>query len=242
VLATTGLILIADATTTLLWQEPLSALMALRQQRELARELPLGRPTSRPIAPEELAGRARAESRRTRPGRALARIELPTLGRTRTVVEGTTAADLRRGPGHYPDTPLPGAGRTSGVAGHRTTFGAPFRTVNRLKRGDRIMVQTRYARLAYRVERSRVVSPRARWVVRPVGYDRLVLTACHPLYSAAQRIVVFARLESAFEVTPAARADAAPKAAPSSSEASRDSRKSTNPAAMARARASTTVQ
>ena len=52
-----------------------------------------------------------------------------------------------------------------------------------------------YGRFAYRVERTRIVAPTATWVTRRVAYDRLVLTACHPLYSAAERIVVFARLE-----------------------------------------------
>ena len=199
VLAVSGALLVADAAATLLWQEPLSALVAARGQAELERELgpAAAGPTRRPIGRGELARLARAQTTKMRRGRAVGRIELPTLRRSSVVVEGTDPDSLRRGPGHYPETPLPGSGRTAGVAGHRTTFGAPFRTVDRLRPGDPIEVEMPYGRLTYRVERTRIVSPRALWVVKPVGYDRLVLTACHPLYSAAQRIVVFARLVKA---------------------------------------------
>jgi sortase A len=84
-----------------------------------------------------------------------------------------------------------------GIAGHRTTYGAPFRRIDRLRRGDAIRVVMPYGTFTYRVERRRIVAPTAVWVTDRVGYDRLILSACHPLYSAAQRIVVFARLEAA---------------------------------------------
>jgi len=112
-------------------------------------------------------------------------------------VEGTAAPDLRRGPGHYPATPLPGQRGTVAIAGHRTTYGAPFHDVDQLRRGDRIELDMPYGRFTYRVERLRIVKPTAVEVTDAVGYDRLVLSACHPLYSAAQRIIVFARLERA---------------------------------------------
>lgn len=113
------------------------------------------------------------------------------------VVEGTDRATLRKGPGHYPDTPVPGQGGTVAIAGHRTTYLAPFRPLDKLRPGDAIVVRMPYGRFTYRVERTRIVPPTATWVTHRVAYDRLVLTACHPLYSAAQRIVVFARLERA---------------------------------------------
>jgi sortase A len=80
------------------------------------------------------------------------------------------------------------------IAGHRTTYGAWFRRINQLHPGDRIQIAMAYAQFTYRVERTRIVPPTALWVTHRVAYDRLVLSACHPLYSAAQRIVVFARL------------------------------------------------
>jgi sortase A len=109
------------------------------------------------------------------------------------VIEGTDTASLRDGPGHYPDTVLPGQDGTVGVAGHRTTYGAPFRRIDDIEPGDELVVEMPYADFVYSFERSRVVDPSRVGVVRDVGHDRMVLTACHPLYSAAQRYVVFAR-------------------------------------------------
>jgi sortase A len=179
VLMTSGALLIADGGVTLLWQEPVSALLAQRQQAAL--EDKLERPPLRVHRKEPLRGDAIGE------------IELPTLGRSYFMVEGTDTASLRKGPGHYAETPLPGERGTVAVAGHRTTYLAPFREIDELRRGDPVVASMPYGRFLYRVERTRIVSPTALWVKRRVGYDRLILTACHPLYSAAQRIVVFAR-------------------------------------------------
>jgi sortase A len=123
------------------------------------------------------------------------RLRADAIGLDEVVVHGTEGATLRSGPGHYPDTPLPGARGTVAIAGHRSTYGAPFRDVDELAPGDRIELRMPYGRFTYRVERTRIVAPAAIWVTRRVAYDRLVLTACHPLYSAAERIVVFARLD-----------------------------------------------
>jgi sortase A len=130
-------------------------------------------------------------------GDPVGRISMPTLERAFVMVEGVGTKPLRKGPGHYPDTPLPGQPGTVAVAGHRTTYLAPFRANDRLRRGQPIVLEMPYGRFVYRVERTRIVAPTATEVKRRVGYDRLVLTACHPLYSAAKRIVVFARLERA---------------------------------------------
>ena len=184
VLTVSGILLIADAGATLAWQEPVS--YVLSQFRQDGLESALAAPPRRVREQKPLKGDA------------IGKITMPTLDRSHLVVEGTDTGDLRRGPGHYPDTPLPGERGTVGIAGHRTTHGAPFRTIDKLRRGDAILVDMTYGRFVYRVERTRIVPPSATWVVRDVsGAERLVLTACHPLYSAAQRIVVFARLSSA---------------------------------------------
>ena len=122
----------------------------------------------------------------------MGRLEIPAIGVETVVVEGTEPGALRSGPGHYPGTALPGAGTTVAIAGHRTTYGAPFRRLDDLERGDLITLRMPYGRVAYRVERTRIVDPDATWVVRAADREQLVLTACHPLYSADQRIVVFA--------------------------------------------------
>lgn len=199
VLATSGTLLIADATITLAWQEPLSAWLAGREQQTLRRELgALQRRWTRPATPAarrlSTTAVAAAFRRAARTGQALGEIDLPTLDRSYVMTHGTDRGTLRKGPAHYPETPMPGQGGTVAVAGHRTTYLAPFRTIDDLARGDQIILRMPYGRFTYRVEGTRIVAPTARWVIRRVGYERLVLTACHPLYSAAQRIVVFARL------------------------------------------------
>jgi len=205
VLIVSGTLLIADAVATVTWQEPLSALLGRLQQDKLSGQL-RKLEAAAPTAPElralktlrtptrRIAFLARSLKRRTDDGRAVGRIRIPEIGANFVVVKGTDPGDLRKGPGSYPDNPLPGAPGTVAIAGHRTTYGAPFRSVNKLDKGDPITVSMPYGRFIYRVERTRIVGPDALWVTKRVGYDRLVLTACHPLYSAAKRIVVFARL------------------------------------------------
>jgi sortase A len=178
---TSGILLIADAGVTLAWQEPISAFMQSREQREL--EDALNPPPGRVLRKQPLKGDA------------IGRIELPTVGRSYFMVEGTSKNALRKGPGHYPKTPLPGERGTVAVAGHRTTYGAPFRTIDKLERGDEVIASMPWGRFVYRVEKSRIVPPTEVSVTRKVKHDRLVLSACHPLYSAAERIVVLARYD-----------------------------------------------
>jgi sortase A len=201
-----GVLLLADAGLTVVWQEPVSALYARIQQDQLSGQLdsiikqPPSRLEQRALAAlrdddARLAFQARALNRRAKKGQPIGRLRMPRIGSELYVVEGTDNATLRKGPGHYPDTPLPGAPGTFAVAGHRTTYGAPFRNVDKLRKGDEIHVDMPYGRFTYLVEKTQIVPPSATYVTRRVSYDRLVLTACHPLYSAAQRIVVFARLK-----------------------------------------------
>ena len=207
VLIVAGALLLADAALTLLWQEPVSAVYGRIQQDQLEGQLkdlekaPIAAVDQRALrrldASRRLAFAARSLKRRSKAGDALGRIRIPEIGVSDVFVEGTAAPDLRRGPGHYPATPLPGQRGTVAIAGHRTTYGAPFHDVDQLRRGDRIELDMPYGRFTYRVERLRIVEPTAVEVTDAVGYDRLVLSACHPLYSAAQRIIVFARLERA---------------------------------------------
>jgi sortase A len=185
VLMVSGLLLIADAGVTLAWQEPVSAFLAERQQNQLKDELV--------DPPPEVEKRIR--EKRPLPGDAIGEIILPSLDERHYVVEGTDTGNLRKGPGHYPKTPLPGERGTVAIAGHRTTYGAPFRDIDQLKRGQEIILSMPYGRFVYRVQKTQIVDDSALWITDPVGYARLVLSACHPLYSAAQRIVAFARLE-----------------------------------------------
>jgi sortase A len=205
VLIAAGLLVLADAATTLLWQEPVTALQTSFEQHGLRgdlRRLEAQGPTrleARALrgvtdADRRIAVLARSLSRRTAAGDAIGRLKIPRLDADFVMVKGSDPSDLRKGPGTYDDTPLPGQGGTTAIAGHRTTYLAPFRHLDDLRPGDRITVDMPYGTFTYRVQRTRIVAPDALALLRDVGYDRLVLSACHPLFSAAQRIVVVSRL------------------------------------------------
>jgi sortase A len=192
-----GLLVLADVAVTLAWQEPLSAVQAARGQERLAGELRrLDVATPRPLRAARIAVAARALARSRRDGQAIAELRIPRIGVRAVVVRGTAPADLRDGPGLLDGTPLPGQGGTTAIAGHRTTYGAPFRHLDALRRGDTISLRLPYGIFRYSVEGRRIVAPGDLSVLRRIGHDRVVLSACHPLFSAAQRIVVLARLTS----------------------------------------------
>jgi sortase A len=127
-------------------------------------------------------------------GDALARINIPRIGVDKIVVEGVQVDDLKRGPGHYPGSPLPGQAGNAAIAGHRTTYGAPFNRIDELQQGDEILITTVQGSFRYEVQRQLIVSPDQVEVLNDYGDNRLTLTACHPKYSARQRIVVVASL------------------------------------------------
>jgi sortase A len=215
VLIISGALLLADAAVTLLWQEPLTAVIAVIKRDGVDRrflsycraplsQLELRALTALKSQRERVAYLARQERKEVKTGQAIGVLQMPRLGATYTVVQGTDEASLQKGPGHYPETPFPGLRDTVAIAGHRTTYLAPFRNINQLRPGDRIVLTTRYAQFIYMVQYNRIVQPTAWWVTHNVGYERLVLSACNPLYSAAQRIVTFARVQSVLPLGAAA--------------------------------------
>jgi len=204
VMTTSGVLLLADAGVTLAWQEPISAVLALQDQAKLEdqfdEKLDAPREGNRQQGGDELTDAeleklAEDYVDEVGTGEAWGRIEMPTLDKEYVAVEGTDQATLQQGPGHYPETALPGEGRTVAIAGHRTTYLAPFRYIDQLGEGDEIVIEMPWARFTYEFEEQQIVEPSQTEVTDTVGHERLVLTACHPLYSAAQRIVVFAKLE-----------------------------------------------
>jgi sortase A len=222
VLIISGVLLIADAAVTLAWQEPVTAMVGLLRRGEIDHRLEraAARPlvglqrralASLPDPTAQMAFLARRELRELSVGDAVGRIEIPEIGVSYDIVQGTDELSLEKGPGHYPQTALPGMGETVAVAGHRTTYLAPFRHIDALRPGDRILMKMPYGNFTYVVQYHRIVLPDAWSVIDDVGYDRLVLSACNPLYSAAQRIIVFARLQSE---RPIARGAGSPAARP----------------------------
>lgn len=189
------------ATTTL--STPPTAAAASEQEIEATPA------TTSVVAPDPSAVRAVLDAA---PGDVIARIAAPAIGLDQFVVEGTAAEQLQMGPGHYRGTSLLGTSGNSGVAGHRTTYGAPFADIDRLRPGDLVSVLTPLGAATYEVIDPRIafddhldevvevrdgyaiVRPEASFVLADTGDDRLTLTACHPRYSTSERIVVVARL------------------------------------------------
>lgn len=143
-------------------------------------------------------------------GEPLGVIEIPRIELARVVVQGTTRADLKKGPGHYMSTPMPGQPGNVGIAGHRTTYGAPFNRIDEIRPGDEIVVSTEQGRFVYRAipapgsddQAWYTVEPSQSEVLADVGDDRITLTACHPKFSARERIVVHGILESPVAAAP----------------------------------------
>jgi LPXTG-site transpeptidase (sortase) family protein len=201
-----GTLLVADGVLTILWQEPVTAFLAQRRQAALRDDLAkLDDRFARAAAasPARAGDDPRRRIRRLalallhdrKSGQALGRLEIPKIGLRTVLVESTSRGALHRGPGHYRGTVLPGLDGTVGIAGHRTTYGAPFRRVDALHAGSSIVLRMPYGRFTYRVTGTRITTPDDASSLRSrAGTQRLVLTACHPLYSAAKRIVVSARL------------------------------------------------
>jgi sortase A len=218
-----GLLVLAYAAAVLFWRDPVTDLYSRFQQNRLESALEsefAAWDSTRPAieAEEELpeeaeepavdvaASRARTASdarrftRDLEQGQAFGRLELPSIGIEVVTVHGTRwGADLSRGPGHYERTEVPGLGKTVGIAGHRTTFGAPFRRIDDIEVGDRITLEMPYGTFRYRVFEHEIVDNDDWSVIRDRGFDTLMLSACHPLYGASERWIVYARL---VEVTP----------------------------------------
>ena len=121
-------------------------------------------------------------------------IRIPVIGINQVVVEGTNTPDLRKGPGHYTGTPLPGQSGNVAIAGHRTTYGHPFYNLDSVKVGDPIVLTTLQGIFVYDTTKSFVVSPSDTTVVDNVFADQLTLTTCNPRFSATTRLVVQAKL------------------------------------------------
>jgi sortase A len=129
-------------------------------------------------------------------GQAVGKIEIPRISVSQYFVQGVGDNDLREGPGHYPGTPYPGEAGNAAIAGHRTTFGAPFYRLNDLSPGDQIITTTRAGRFVYLVDKVLTVRPSQTEILNATPDNRLTLTTCNPRFSAAQRLVVVASLQN----------------------------------------------
>jgi sortase A len=179
-LALAGAALLAWTLLVWRWQEPFTYLVAKREQERLA-------------ARYEAQSAVRLVAAQPRRGEPLGRLKIPRLGLSAIVVYGTDSKSLRKGPGLDPRSALPGRGRLVYVAGHRTTYGAPFARIDELERGDAVIFERRGDRFAYEVAGKRIVAADDLSVLRSHRGEELALQACWPRFFASHRIVVFAR-------------------------------------------------
>ena len=208
-----GLGIIAWTATVYFWQDPFTAAYTAWEQRSLESSLeqtfdewrplppprdpkPPRRGAQEPVdvrKPVDVRVEARAYRTSSDEGDAVARLEIPRLDLDVVVVNGTEAGTLRRGPGRHLETAMPGEGGLVYVAGHRTTYGAPFSNIDVLRRGDRVLLELPYATVEYRVTESRIVDQHELSVLESRGREELVLQACHPRFFASERYLVYAR-------------------------------------------------
>jgi sortase A len=209
VLAGVGILACLWAVTVWQWQDPFTALYTLAQQRRLASAFDataatyaptvgpsvLARERSALVRKEELAVARAARRYRVslRRGDPVGRLIVPRLSLNTIVVNGTDHASLTKGPGRYLGSFMPGEGELVYVAGHRTTYLAPFAHIERLKPGDPITFQLPYATFFYRVRRSVIVPADDVSRLQSKGFEVLTLQACHPRFFATHRYLVYAR-------------------------------------------------
>jgi sortase A len=147
-------------------------------------------------------------------GSAIAIIKIPRTGTEKAVVQGVGVEDLKKGPGHYPNTPMPGQAGNAAIAGHRTTYGAPFYNLDELKPNDPILVTTLQGSFRYEVIETEIVRPSQVDVLDNTDDNRLTLTTCHPRFAASQRMVVTAKLIGAAVQAPTVDPNAPKTATP----------------------------
>jgi sortase A len=202
-LAAIGVLTLAWVLVVWRWQDPVTGLYTRWEQHKLAQQLQheLAQPWPKFVQGESLSAEARgieraaARFRRTATvGEAIGRIVIPRLGLNMVLVNGTDEGSLRRGPGRDLRTYMPGQSRLVYIAGHRTTFLAPFAQIQAIQPGDRITLEMPYGTFIYRAFRHVIVPADDLAVLKSPQHEVLALQACHPRFFATHRYLVYARL------------------------------------------------
>ena len=206
VLATLGVLALVWVVVVWRWEDPFTALYTTWQQHKLAQQLDhemAAQPEPRPRHGESLAAEARAiegaavRFRHTaKEGQAIGRIKVTRLGLNMVLVNGTDESSLERGPGRDLHSYMPGQSRLVYIAGHRTTFLAPFSNINQMRPGDLIRLEMPYGTFIYRVFKHRIVPSNDLAVLKSPRHEVLILQACNPRFFATQRYLVYAHLTS----------------------------------------------
>ena len=203
-LVTAGLLTITWVLVVWQWQDPFTAIYTHYEQSRLSHTYQKRAAAFHPrLAPRDLANPQRhlaADARIYRStlkeGDPVGRLRIGRIGLNMMVVQGTGDSTLKRGPGHYIQSALPGQGHLIYVAGHRTTYLAPFADINNIRVGDYVHFEVPYGDFTYRVTRHYVVPATALSVLRDHGSEILRLQACHPRFFATHRYIVDAKLVS----------------------------------------------
>ena len=210
-----GVGLLGWAFATWRWEDPLTGIYTAYEQRQIQSGLDKRFAAFRERAPAlvteeppEVADEARRYRRTLHEGDGIGRINVPRLGLRMAFVFGTDTASLKRGPGLHRRTFLPGQGQLVYIAGHRTTYSAPFSQIDSMRKGDMVTLELPYGTFTYRVTGSRVVSADNLSVLRSRGYEQLALQACHPRFFASHRWITYARLTETTPVEPQSEASA----------------------------------
>jgi sortase A len=204
VLAAIGLLGLVWVVVVWRWQDPFTALYTTWQQHKLAQQLQHElaiRPSPKFAATESLTAEAHAlelaaarDRRTATEGQAIGRIIVPRLGLNMVLVNGTDEGSLERGPGRDLRSFMPGQSRLVYIAGHRTTFLAPFARIDAIRAGDPIRLEMPYATFVYHAVRHVIVTADDLAVLRSPRHELLALQACHPRFFATHRYIVYARL------------------------------------------------
>jgi sortase A len=230
ILVVAGLGMLAWVLVVWRWQDPFTALYTQWKQHQLSqtyeRRFSGYEPAQLRRNEVSISARTKVIAREARlyriqsgRGQAIGRIRVPRLQLNMILVNGTDHGSLTKGPGRDRRTYMPGEGQLIYIAGHRTTYLAPFAHIERLQSGDAVTLEVPYATFRYRVFKHRIVGAHEMSVLRSHGVEVVELQACHPRFFATQRYIAYARLVrveprggAAFE-PPATALAAAPLAA-----------------------------
>jgi sortase A len=197
-----GVVTLGWAVLVWRWQDPFTALYTHWQQGKLASALDAEEQAFQPAqARGDLAAERRAIAldakqfqHRAKTGQAIGRIVIGRIGLNMVLVNGTDHETLKKGPGRDPRSYMPGENRLVYIAGHRTTYLAPFSHINDIQRGDYIRLEMPYGTFVYRMTTHRIVTASNMSVLKSPNHEQLELQACHPRFFATHRYIVYAKL------------------------------------------------
>jgi sortase A len=201
-LAVAGALTLLWALVVWQWQDPFTAIYTKWKQHELASQYDkrtqlftttISGPTVA-AERESIAREAKQYRLSSKRGQVIGRLRVPRMGVNMLLVNGTDHDTLKKGPGRDGRTFMPGENRLVYIAGHRTTYLAPFSHIDRLRRGDRVTIEVPYGTFIYAVTRHRIVKSTDLSVLRSPRHELVELQACHPRFFASHRYIAYARL------------------------------------------------